>query len=51
MAALAVLTGVPAADAIAWARTNYHHRAVETPWQRRWITSRFTAALNAGRDG
>ena len=51
MAALAVLTGVPATDAVAWVRTNYHHRAVETPWQRRWITTRVPAALHAGRDG
>jgi protein-tyrosine phosphatase len=38
IATLAVLAGVPATDAVGWARTNYHHRAVETPWQRRWIT-------------
>ena len=37
IAALAVLAGVPAGDAVGWARANYHHRAVETPWQRRWI--------------
>ncbi len=49
IAALAVLTGVPAAAAVAWARANYHPRAVETPWQRRWITTRFAAALHAGR--
>jgi protein-tyrosine phosphatase len=41
MASLAVLAGVPATDAVAWVRANYHHRAVETPWQRRWITTRF----------
>ncbi|GAB1510258.1 protein-tyrosine phosphatase family protein [Actinophytocola sp. KF-1] len=51
VAALAVLTGVPAGDAVAWARTHYHHRAVETPWQRRWITRRFAGALETGRDG
>jgi protein-tyrosine phosphatase len=38
VASLAVLAGVPAGDAVGWARANYHHRAVETPWQRRWIT-------------
>lgn len=37
LAAMAVLTGVPAADAVAWVRANYHPRAVETPWQRRWL--------------
>ena len=51
VAALAVLTGVPAGDAVAWARTHYPPRAVETPWQRRWITRRFAGALATGRDG
>jgi protein-tyrosine phosphatase len=37
MAALAILAGVPAADAVGWVRANYHPKAVETPWQRRWI--------------
>ena len=36
IACLAVLSGVPAADAVAWTRANYHERAVETPWQRAW---------------
>jgi protein-tyrosine phosphatase len=51
VAALAILAGVPAADAVTWARTGYHHRAVETPWQRRWLTTRFAPALRAGADG
>lgn len=38
VAALAVFSGVPATDAVAWTRANYHPRAVETPWQRRWVT-------------
>ncbi len=37
IASLAVLAGIPGGEAVAWARANYHHRAVETPWQRRWI--------------
>jgi protein-tyrosine phosphatase len=37
LAAIAVLAGVPAAEAVAWVRVNYHRRAVETPWQRRWV--------------
>lgn len=37
IACLAVLAGLPPADAVAWTRTNYHPRAVETPWQRRWV--------------
>lgn len=41
ISALAVLAGVPAEDAVAWARAHYHRRAVETPWQRRWVTTTF----------
>jgi hypothetical protein len=37
LACLAVLDGVPAADAVAWVRERYHPRAVETPWQRRYV--------------
>ncbi|PRY34742.1 protein-tyrosine phosphatase family protein [Umezawaea tangerina] len=37
LSCLAVLAGVPASDAVAWTRTHYHRRAVETPWQRRWV--------------
>jgi hypothetical protein len=37
IACLAVLAGVERADAVAWARANYDRRAVETPWQRRWV--------------
>jgi hypothetical protein len=37
LAALAVLDGLPAEQAVAWVREHYHPRAVETPWQRRWI--------------
>lgn len=40
IACLAVLAGTPAAEAVAWTRKHYHHRAVETPWQRHWV-SRF----------
>jgi hypothetical protein len=38
IACLAILAGVPAADAVAWTRAHHHPKAVETPWQRRWIT-------------
>lgn len=41
IAGLAVLAGVPAGDAVGWVRANYNHRAVETPWQRRWVTTTF----------
>ncbi|MFD2090684.1 protein-tyrosine phosphatase family protein [Blastococcus deserti] len=37
LAALAVLDGLLPADAVAWVRRGYHPRAVETPWQRRWL--------------
>ena len=37
LACLAVLDGVPAAHAVAWVRRSYDPRAVETPWQRRWV--------------
>ncbi|PWS48088.1 protein phosphatase [Streptomyces sp. FT05W] len=43
LACLAVLDGVPAAEAVAYVRRNYHPRAVETPWQRRYVV-RFAAA-------
>jgi Protein-tyrosine phosphatase len=37
LAALAILDGLPSAGAVGWVRANYHPRAVETPWQRRWL--------------
>jgi hypothetical protein len=37
LACLAVLDGVPAAEAVAFVREGYHPRAVETPWQRRFV--------------
>ena len=37
LAALAVLDGLHPGQAVAWVRANYHRRAVETPWQRRWL--------------
>lgn len=37
LAALAVLDGVPPAEAVAWVREHHHRRAVETPGQRRWV--------------
>src|SRR5688572_4220692 len=39
LAVIAVLAGVPPEDAVAWVRARYHKRAVETPWQRRWVRS------------
>ncbi|MFF4782200.1 protein-tyrosine phosphatase family protein [Streptomyces griseorubiginosus] len=37
LACLAVLDGVPAAEAVAYVRAHYDRRAVETPWQRRYV--------------
>lgn len=37
LACLAVLDGVPAAEAVAYVRAGYHPKAVETPWQRRFV--------------
>ncbi|WP_242883614.1 protein-tyrosine phosphatase family protein [Actinomadura litoris] len=42
IACLAVLSGLPPEEAVAWTREHHHRRAVETPWQRRWI-ARFPA--------
>ena len=37
LACLAVLDGVPNDEAVAYVRRHYHSRAVETPWQRRFV--------------
>jgi len=37
LAALAILDGLAPRDAVSWVRSSYDHRAVETPWQRRWL--------------
>jgi hypothetical protein len=39
LAALAILDGLSPDQAVAWVRAGYHRRAVETPWQRRWLHS------------
>lgn len=39
LALVAVLSGVPAATAVAWVRAHYRRRAVETRSQRRWVTA------------
>jgi protein-tyrosine phosphatase len=38
LACLAILDGVPSAEAVAFVRAHYNTRAVETPWQRRYVT-------------
>lgn len=37
LACVAVLDGVPPAEAVAYVRRHYDHRAAETPWQRRYV--------------
>jgi protein-tyrosine phosphatase len=37
LACLAVLDGVPAAEAVGWVRERYDRRAVETPWQKGFV--------------
>jgi len=37
LACIAVLDGVPAHQAVAFVREHYDVRAVETPWQRRYV--------------
>ena len=37
LACLAVLDGVPSAEAVTFVREHYHPRAVETPGQRRYV--------------
>lgn len=39
LACLAVLDGVPGEEAVAFVRERYAPRAVETPWQRRFVTA------------
>lgn len=38
LACLAVLDGVPAGRAVSYVREHFNPRAVETPWQRRYVT-------------
>lgn len=37
LACIAVLDGVPAREAVSFVREQYHPRAVETPWQRKYV--------------
>jgi hypothetical protein len=37
LAALAILDGLTPPDALSWVRSTYDRRAVDTPWQRRWL--------------
>lgn len=48
IAALAVLAGIDPAAAVDWVRAAYHPRAVETPWQRRWVRHLDAATIRTG---
>ncbi len=37
LACIAIIDGVSASDAVAYVREHYDPKAVETPWQRRWV--------------
>ena len=37
LACLAVLDGIPSAEAVEFVRRNYDPKAVETPWQKRYV--------------
>lgn len=39
LALFAVLSGVEPGKAVHWVRAAYRPRAVETPWQRRWVAT------------
>lgn len=41
LACMAIIDGVPAVEAVAYVRAHYDRRAVETPWQKRFV-ARFT---------
>jgi protein-tyrosine phosphatase len=42
LACLAVLDGTPADQAVAYVRSHYDRRAVETPWQKRYVANLLT---------
>jgi protein-tyrosine phosphatase len=47
LACLAVIDGVPADQAVAFVRRHYHSQAVETPWQKRYVTAFSAPRLEA----
>lgn len=44
LACLAVIDGVPAREAVSYVRAHYTKRAVETPWQKRYVRNFGTRA-------
>jgi protein-tyrosine phosphatase len=51
LACIAQLGGVSAEDAIEWVREHYDARAVETPWQQRYVRRFGSATRCAPRHG
>ncbi|MFI6321137.1 protein-tyrosine phosphatase family protein [Nonomuraea sp. NPDC050556] len=49
LSCMATMAGLSPEEAIAWVRANYHRRAVETPWQRRWVVWFATRRSRLGR--
>jgi hypothetical protein len=49
LSCLAILDGVAPADAVGYVRRHYHRHAVETPWQRRFVTRFGDLAARATR--
>ncbi|MFI7104590.1 protein-tyrosine phosphatase family protein [Streptomyces sp. NPDC050161] len=43
LSVMCVFEGMDPEEAVIWMRRNYHPRAVEVPWQRRFIRRAFTA--------
>ncbi len=37
LACIAQLGGVPANEAVSWVRAHFQPKAIETPWQRRYV--------------
>jgi protein-tyrosine phosphatase len=37
LAVIAILGGIEPESSVQWVRDKYHPRAIETPWQRRWV--------------
>jgi len=49
LSAICVFEGMDPKEAVKWVRRNYHPRAVEVPWQRRFIRQVFAAyAVGSG---
>ncbi|MFI5619005.1 protein phosphatase [Streptomyces sp. NPDC051567] len=49
LSAMCVFEGMAPGEAVAWMRRNYHSRAVEVPWQRRFIRRVFAADTPGSR--